>query len=87
MTLIGSISWEAATVSGWSNPVRVISTYTGYEVTGNVTVSEAEAKMEFGVMSKNILGISKNQLFVGDGSSAGADGYPTVFRTSPLAYR
>ncbi|WP_019043888.1 hypothetical protein SR914_14795 [Comamonas testosteroni] len=87
VTLTGSISWEAATVSGWSNPVRVISSYSGYEVTGNVTVSEAEAKAEFGVLSKNILGISANELFGGDASTVGTDGYPTAFGIHPLAYR
>ena len=86
VTLTGSLTWAATTVSGWTNPVRVETKYMNYKVTGNVVVDEAEAKDEFSA-SKTILGISNKQLFAGDLSTVAADGYPTAFRTKPLAYR
>ena len=86
VTLTGSLTWAATTVSGWTNPVRVETKYMNYKVTGNVVVDEAEAKDEFSA-SKTILGISNKQLFAGDLSTVAADGYPTAFRAKPLAYR
>lgn len=87
VTLIGNINWSTVTIDGWKQVVRVDITYTGSKVTGNIVLNEAEATDEYEDNGKTILGIVDNELFNGDLLSAGADGYPTSFRSEPLAYK